>query len=170
MHTHTWKGPEVHQIWTVNQASQNNRSKETEKKCPIKVIPTATRARFRDSLSEPAVCLSTCTTLFFPLSKHSTCFTTFHLCGNCFLQSWRPSALMPSLVARIGASTVATQLSLCLGTQALFQAAASWSHLTVTQSDSVPVIEATSVPAYCYFSRKLVRFQAITILSLISNA
>ena len=40
----------------------------------------------------------------------------------------------------------------------------------VTQSDSIPVIGATSVPDYCYFSLKLVRAQSITILSLIFNA
>ena len=41
------------------------------------------------------------------------------------------SSLTTSLVARVScAFTAATQLSLWLGTQALFQAAASWSHLT----------------------------------------
>ena len=40
------------------------------------------------SLSLP-VCLSTWTVLFFLLIKHCTSFTTFHLCGNSSLQSWR---------------------------------------------------------------------------------
>ena len=32
--------------------------------------------------------------LFFPLNKHVTSFTTFHLWGNSFLQSQRASALV----------------------------------------------------------------------------
>ena len=51
------KDPEVHQIWTVNQASQNNWPKETWKKCPIKATQTATRGEIQ-GLSESA-CVST---------------------------------------------------------------------------------------------------------------
>ena len=47
----TWEDPEIQQIGTVNQANQNDWSKETQKKCLIKVIQTATRAQFSDSLS-----------------------------------------------------------------------------------------------------------------------
>ena len=42
------------------------------------------------SLSHP-VCLSTRT--LFPPNEHFTCFTTFCLCGNSFLQSQRARAL-----------------------------------------------------------------------------
>ena len=44
MCTHTWENLEIYQIQTLNQANQNDWSKETQKKCPIKVIQTATRA------------------------------------------------------------------------------------------------------------------------------
>ena len=42
---HTWENPEIHQIWTLNQANQNDWSKETWKKCPINVIQAAMRVR-----------------------------------------------------------------------------------------------------------------------------
>ena len=51
MPEHTWEDPETHQIRTVNQKSQNDWPKETQKKCPINIIPTTIRARL--SLSEP---------------------------------------------------------------------------------------------------------------------
>ena len=38
MHAHTWEDPEIYQIWTVNQANQNDWPKKTWKKYPIKVI------------------------------------------------------------------------------------------------------------------------------------
>ena len=66
MREHTWEDPEIQQIWTVNQANQNDWSKETRKKCLIKVIQTATRARFSDSVPLSLhMCLST-RTLFLP--------------------------------------------------------------------------------------------------------
>ena len=39
-------------------------------------------------------CLSTRTVLFFSPGKYFTCFTTFCLCGNSFLQSWMTRALV----------------------------------------------------------------------------
>ena len=67
----------------------NDWPKETQKKCPMKVIQTTMRVRLRDSPSEPArVSIHTYCPYFFPLNKYFTCFTTFHLCGNYFLQSW----------------------------------------------------------------------------------
>ena len=41
---YTGKDPEMHQMWTVNQANHNDWPKETWKKCPIKVIQIAIRA------------------------------------------------------------------------------------------------------------------------------
>ena len=35
---HTWEDPEIYQIWTLNQANQNDWPKETQKKCPMYVI------------------------------------------------------------------------------------------------------------------------------------
>ena len=70
MHAHTWKDPEIYQIWIVNQANQKNWPKDNQKKCPIKVIQIATRVRLRDSPSESAcVSIHTYCTLF-PLNKH----------------------------------------------------------------------------------------------------
>ena len=94
---HTWKEIARYQIWTVNQANQSDWPKETRKKCPIKVIHTAKRVPPSDSLSlslSLPVCLSTWTVLFFPLIQHCTSFTTFHLCGNSSLQSWRARTLV----------------------------------------------------------------------------
>ena len=51
MYAHTWENPEIFQVWTENQAKLNDWPKETQKKYPIKVIQTATRARLSDSLS-----------------------------------------------------------------------------------------------------------------------
>ena len=51
MPAHTWEDPEIYQVWTENQAKQNYWPKETQKKYPIKVIQTATRARLSDPLS-----------------------------------------------------------------------------------------------------------------------
>ena len=74
---HTWEDPEIYQIRTPNQAKQDDWSKESQEKCPIKVIQTTTRARL--SLSEPAyVSIHTYCTLF-PPNKHFTRFTTLHL-------------------------------------------------------------------------------------------
>ena len=56
--------PEISQIKAVNPANQNDWPRETQKKCPIKVIQTATRAPPSDS-SEPAhVSIHTYGTLF----------------------------------------------------------------------------------------------------------
>ena len=75
--THTGEDPEINQIRTQNQAKQDDWSKETRKKCPIKLIQTATRVQI--SLSEPArVSIHTYCT-HFPPNKHFSCFTTFCL-------------------------------------------------------------------------------------------
>ena len=87
-------------MWTLNQANQNDWPKETWKKCPRKVIQTTTRVRLSDSVSlSLSMCLHICT-LFLLIN---TCFTTFHLWGSSFLQSWRTRALSltTSLVVRI---------------------------------------------------------------------
>ena len=33
-----WEDPKINQVWTQNQAKQDDWSKETRKKCPVKVI------------------------------------------------------------------------------------------------------------------------------------
>ena len=62
MHVHTWADPKMYQIWTVNQTNQNDCPKETQEKCPIKVIQTTLRAWLSNSGTLPLslpVCLST---------------------------------------------------------------------------------------------------------------
>ena len=94
MHTHTWEDPEVHQIWTVNQASQNDWPKETWRKYHIKITQTVARAQLRDPPSESAhVSIHKYCTIF-PPKKHFTWFTTFCLCGHSFLQTRRARALV----------------------------------------------------------------------------
>ena len=76
MPTHTGEDPEIYQTRTQNKAKQDDWSKETQKKRPIKVIQTTVGG---DSLSEPPhVSIHTYCTLF-PPNGHFTCFTTFHL-------------------------------------------------------------------------------------------
>ena len=89
---------------TQNQASPNDWPKETQKKCPIKVIQTIMRAQHSES-ARVSICMY-CT--FFPSNKCFTSFTTFWLYWNSFLQSQKARALSltTGLVARI-------QLSLC---------------------------------------------------------
>ena len=50
IHAHTWEDPEIYQIQTVSQANQNDWSKETWNKYPIKVIQTAMRVQLWLSL------------------------------------------------------------------------------------------------------------------------
>ena len=66
--------PEINQIQTQNQAEQDDRSKKTWKKCPIKMMRTSTRSNSGSS----CVSIHTYCTLF-PPNKHSICFTTFRL-------------------------------------------------------------------------------------------
>ena len=89
---HTWEVPEIYQIQTQNQATQSDWPKEIQKKCPIKVIQTATSVWLSSSLSSLFMCLSICSVLFF-LLINTTCFTTFCLYGDYFLQNWRARAL-----------------------------------------------------------------------------
>ena len=55
---HTWEDPETDQVWTVNQANQNDWPQETRKKGPVTVIQITTRAHsvpLSASLSPPCV-------------------------------------------------------------------------------------------------------------------
>ena len=76
MRMHTWEDPEINQIQTQNQAKQDDWSKETQKKCPIKVIQTTTRARL-SLWSRP--CVYPHVLYCFPPNKYFTCFTSFRL-------------------------------------------------------------------------------------------
>ena len=72
MSAHTWDDPEIFQIWTLNQAHQNDCPKENQKKWPIKVIQN----HEGETLSESAC-----------LSIHMYC-TIFLLRNTCSLLSF----------------------------------------------------------------------------------
>ena len=88
-------------LWTKQVKVIGQRNPGPIEECPMKVIQT-TRVWLSDSPSESAH-LSIHTYCIFSLNKCSTCFTTFHLCGNSFLQCWRAQALVNAacIVARI---------------------------------------------------------------------
>lgn len=99
----TWEDPERYQTWAVNQANQNDQPKETQKKCPMRVIQTATRVGLSDSLPESA-CVSVhmyCT--FFPLNKYFTTSLLSIFVGILFCKAKRPGPLLLTmgLVGRI---------------------------------------------------------------------
>ena len=76
MRTHTGEDPEIYQIRTQNQAKQDDWSKETRKKCPIKVIQTTTRA-WLSLWAHP--CVYPHMLYSFLPNKHIMYFTTFRL-------------------------------------------------------------------------------------------
>ena len=75
-----------------------------------------------NSLSPP-MCLYTSNGFFFPPNKHLTCFTTFHLCGIYFLQSWSARALLLTngLVPRIRCSQCRNSTSISVQELKLLQ-------------------------------------------------
>ena len=94
------------------------------------MIQTTTRVWLSDSPSESAH-LPVHTYCPFFLNKCSTCFTTFHLCGNSFLQSWRAQALVNDHQYSgydLILSMLHPSLNLWLGTQAPLQVVAIWGH------------------------------------------
>lgn len=98
-HGRIWDIPNI----DTDPGKSKRMAKRNWKKCPIKIIQIATKAQLRDCLSECVhVFIHTYGTLFLP-NKYFTGFTTFSLCGNSFLQSWRAGALSltTGLVARI---------------------------------------------------------------------
>ena len=101
MCVHTREDPEISQIWAVNQANQNDWPRETRKKCPIKVIQTATGCP-SVTLSQPGhVSVHTYSTLF-PLSTLLASLFLFFV-GILFCKAEKPGPLSPTtgLVGRI---------------------------------------------------------------------
>ena len=93
----------------MNQPNQNDWPKDTQKKCPIKVIQTATRVRLRDSLSlslSLPMCLPTCTVYFLPLINSSlpSLLSNFVEILFCKGEGAGPLSLTTGLVARIWCS------------------------------------------------------------------
>ena len=82
-------GPEINQIQTHNQANQDYRQRKPGRDVRNKSFKPQ---RERNSLSKPAL-VSLFTRTLFPPNKDFTCFTTFCLCGNSFVQSQCARAL-----------------------------------------------------------------------------
>ena len=93
-------------MWTLNQANQNDWPKETQKKYPHTSDWNCHEGTTQDSPSESDHVSINMYCSPFPPNKHLTCFTTFCLCGNYFLQSGRARALSltTGLMARIRCS------------------------------------------------------------------
>ena len=130
MHGHTWEDPEKCNIWTVNQASQNDWPKETQKKCTIKETQTTKRAQLRESPSESAhVPVHTCCTLFLPIhALLASLLSVFVGTLFCKAEGPGPLSLTTGLVARVWCSRDRDSACLWLGTQAMLQAAADRGH------------------------------------------
>ena len=102
----TWQDPEIrtlNQIWTLNQANQNEWPKETLKKRPIKVIQLSQGRNLRTRPLSLPLCLSTCTVLFSS-NKYLVVFTTLHLFMGilfCKAEGSGPLLVNTGLVARI---------------------------------------------------------------------
>ena len=136
----TWEDPEIYQIWTVNQANQNDWLKETQKRCPIKAIQTSMRVRLSHSVS-PWVCLCVQPHVLyiFPLSKYSTCFVTFPLCEILFCKAEGPGvlSLTTGLVAGIRCFHLCDPAQSLSVNQAPLQAISSWGHLSQYEGERV---------------------------------
>ena len=79
---------QIYQIQTQNQANQNDLPKETQKKCPIWVTQTTTKARLSLSV-HPCVYPH----ILYSFPPRNTWFITSCLCGNSLLKSWRARTL-----------------------------------------------------------------------------
>ena len=104
MRAHTWKVPELYQIWTVTQENQTDWPKETRKKCSIKVIHCHEGVIQWLSLSlNLPMCLSTHTVLFF-LSISTLLASLLSVFVEILFSKARgpgPLSLTTNLVARI---------------------------------------------------------------------
>ena len=106
MSFHTWKDPEIYQIWLQDYTNQNDWPKETWKKWPIKVIQTAMRGWLSTLSLWACPCVYPHILYSFPPNKHFVGFSTFCLCGNSFWQNQRVRvlSLTTGLVARMWCS------------------------------------------------------------------
>ena len=89
-----------------------------------------------------------------PPNKYCTCFTTFHLRGNSFLQSWRTRALVTDRWPS-GEDLVLSppwpSPNLWLGTQVPLQAIAGWGHRRSFQGGYL-ILFGVSVVVFFFFS------------------
>ena len=114
----------------MNQANQNDRPKETQKKRSIKEIQTTTRAQLRESPSESAhVPIHTCCTLFLSINTLlASLLSVFVDILFCKTEGPGPLSLTTGLVARIWCSHYRDSACLWLGTQAMLQAIEDQGH------------------------------------------
>ena len=114
----------------MNQANQNDRPKETQKKRSIKEIQTTTRAQLRESPSESAhVPIHTCCTLFLSINTLlASLLSVFVDILFCKTEGPGPLSLTTGLVARIWCSHYRDSACLWLGTQAMPQAIEDQGH------------------------------------------
>ena len=98
---------QAHRLQTMVQSFSNKMNQEVDglpqckvigdsfpEECFIKVIHTTGGCDSTTMSLSPSVCLATYTVPLFPPNKHFTCFITFCLCGNSFLQSQRARTLV----------------------------------------------------------------------------
>ena len=154
MCVHTWEGPAIYQIWTVNQGNSNDWPKETWKKCLIKVIQAATRVQLSNSLSLRApVCLSTQTVLFY-FSINTLPVSLLSIFGGilfCKAEGPGPLSLTTDLVTRIWCFHRRNPASVAGWEPQPLQAKATQDHiprLVHRQADSLPLSDQRS-PIHC---------------------
>ena len=105
MCTHTGEDPKIYPIQTQNQAKQDDWPKETQKKCPIKVIQT--------TILSPWAHLHVCLHVPFFLLINTLLVSLLSLCANSFPHSWQARAL--SLATGPGGLVARIQQSPCRG-------------------------------------------------------
>ena len=140
MHVHKWENSEIlHQIWTLNQANQNDWPKENWKNWPIKVIQIAwgcDSVSLSLSLSEPTrKSLSTSSIFLFLLINTLLVSLLFIFMGIFFCRAEGPGPCQWSLVEWLGfgALTTRTQPHLWLENRSPASSCTGRSHLRSLQ-------------------------------------
>ena len=137
MHAHTWEETAVYQIWPLNQENKNDWTKETWKKCPIKVIQI-TFATQQLSLWD-CLCVFLHVLYFFSLLINTLLGSVLSAFVEILFQQrqrTRDFSLITGLVDRIRCSHNHNLTSISVrGTKALLQAAAGQSHPRSTPGD-----------------------------------
>ena len=148
---------QAHRLQTMVQSFSNKMNQEVDglpqckvigdsfpEECFIKVIHTTGGCDSTTMSLSPSVCLATYTVPLFPPNKHFTCFITFCLCGNSFLQSQRARTLVTDHCSSswdLVLSPPWLSLNICLGTQEQPQAVAAQGHLRSKQHGTGTNIE-----------------------------
>ena len=141
MHVHKWENSEIlQQIWTLNQANQNDWPMENWKNWPIKLIQIAMRVwlslSLSLSLSEPTrKSLSTSSIFLFLLINTLLVSLLFIFMGIFFCRAEGPGPCHWPLVEWLGfgALTTRTQPHLWLGNRSPASSCTGQSHLRSLQ-------------------------------------